>query len=180
MSVLLVRLSPTADYQEFHERFRNTWQTIVPDVPFECKMLDDHFSVFFGLVLRIAGLFNAIGLAAVFFSCLGLLGLTSFVVERRTKEIGIRKVLGAPLMRVHWELAREFLVLVAIANAIAVPLIFFGWQRVLRTGLLFLKQIHPWTVLFAASIALLTAMLAVVSQTWKAARANPVDSLRYE
>jgi putative ABC transport system permease protein len=180
VNVLLIRLSSTADYQEFHERLRTTWQTIVPDVPFECKMLDDHFSVFFGLVRRIAGLFNAIGLAAVFFSCLGLLGLTSFVVERRTKEIGIRKVLGAPLMRVHWELAREFLVLVAIANAIAIPLIFFGWQRVLRTGLLFLKQIHPWTVLFAASIALLTAILAVVSQTWKAARTNPVDSLRYE
>ena len=180
VNVMLVKLSSTVDYKEFQDRFKKAWQVITPNVPFECKMLDDHFFRFFGLILRIAGLFNAIGLATVFFSCLGLLGLASYVVERRTKEIGIRKVLGASLTRIQWELTREFIILVIIANAIIIPLILFGWQRVLRTGLLFLKQIHPWTLLFAVLLSLVAALIAVASQTWKAARANPVDSLRYE
>ena len=106
--------------------------------------------------------------------------MASYVVERRTKEIGIRKVLGASFKSVVWSLIKEFMILVAIANAIAFPLIYLGWRRVLQTGILYMTGIHAGTYIFAAFVSILMAVLAVSSQTMKAARANPVDSLRYE
>ena len=102
------------------------------------------------------------------------------MTERRTKEIGIRRVLGASASRVTWTMIREFLVLVTIANVIALILVQFGWSKVLQTGLLYVSGIGPGAFVFAALISLLAASAAVLSQTLKASRRNPAESLRSE
>jgi putative ABC transport system permease protein len=106
--------------------------------------------------------------------------LVSYLVEHRTKEIGIRKVLGASMIRVTWTMIREFIMLVVIANVIGLSIIHFGWNQVLQTGLLYMQGIGLGTYLFVIFISFGTALVAVASQTLKAALANPVESLRYE
>jgi len=108
------------------------------------------------------------------------LGLATYLVERRTKEIGIRKVLGASSMNIMWKISKEFLILVSIANVISLGLVYFGWQKVLQTGLVFFTNVNAGTYIFALLVTLFTAFLAVASQTLKAAWANPAESLRYE
>jgi len=125
-------------------------------------------------------LLNFIGFVAIFFSCLGLLGLSAFMIERRTKEIGIRKVLGASVSNISWEVIKEFIILVAIANIIALSLGAFGWSKVVQTGLLYTTNMGINIYAFAIFISLFTATLAIASQTLKAIKANPVDSLRNE
>lgn len=114
------------------------------------------------------------------FTCLGLLGLVSFMLARRTKEIGIRKVLGASVPRVLWTLGKEYFVLVAIANVIVLPLVYYGWHRVMQLGLLYITETGIGSYFFAVAVSLSSAIIAVISQTVRKAVANPVESLRYE
>ncbi len=88
--------------------------------------------------------------------------------------------MGAPMHRGLWGLVREFIILVAVANLIAIPLVLWIWQQVIQTGLLFIVPIGPSMILMGMSISLAAALLAIVSQTFRAARANPVDALRFE
>jgi putative ABC transport system permease protein len=180
LNFMLVTFSSAARFEEIREIIKTKWLAVEPELPFDCFTLDDAFFRVFGLMNRIAGFLSIVGLTAVFFSGLGLLGLAAYMVERRTKEIGIRKVLGASLTRVMWTIIREFLVLVVISNVIGLSLIFFGWRRFLQTGVLFMTDIRMSMYVFVVFISMFTAALAVMSQTWKTVRANPVDSLRYE
>jgi putative ABC transport system permease protein len=159
---------------------KGTWDALAPGVPFECQTLQNHFTSQFAILASISNLFRAIGLAAIFFSCLGLLGLISYLMEARTKVIGIHKVLGASIGQVVWANIREFMVLVAIANIITAALVYYGWNRVLQTGLLFSEKIDAGTYLFVIVLTLASALAAVAFRALKSARANPVDSLRYE
>ena len=180
LNFMLIKFSSADGFPALHQYIEEKWQGILPDVPLNCMTLDDQFNRFFTLIDKFTGFLNIIGITAVLFSCLGLLGLSSYLVERRTKEIGIRKVLGASLANVIWHVIREFIILVVVANVIALGLIQLGWSRVLRTGLMFISNIGFTTYAYAIFLSLLTAVLAVMSQTWKAARKNPVDSLRFE
>ena len=180
LNCILVKYAPTSNDNSIKAMLEEKWKTLMPDLPFQYYTLEDYFYMGFGLMEKLAGFVNAIGIVAIFFSCLGLLGMASYAVERRTKEIGIRKVLGASFKSIVWSLIRDFMVLVAIANCIAFPLLYLGWRKVLQTGILFMTNIHAGTYLFAALFSILMAILAVTSQTMKAVRANPVDSLRYE
>jgi putative ABC transport system permease protein len=180
LNVLLVKYSDKADFRELHGFLKSQWLTLYPDLPFECQTLDDIFNRFFRLLDKIAGFLKAIGITTVVFCCLGLLGLASFMVEQRTREIGIRKIMGASSSRILWRLMREYIVLVAAANVLALGLLYFGWHRVLQTGLLFVTDISAGTYATALLISVAAAVAAVTSQTWKAVRANPADSLRHE
>ncbi|MFC2088086.1 ABC transporter permease [Calditrichota bacterium] len=102
------------------------------------------------------------------------------MVERRTKEIGIRKVLGVTLSGVIWEIVKEFIILVIIANIIGLLIIYFSWNSILQSGLMFMTAIKPSTYFMVIIISLITAVIAVTSQTLKSALANPVDTLKYE
>jgi len=118
-------------------------------------------------------------LLAVFVACLGLSGLTAFTVERRTKEIGIRKVLGASAARLTVLLNRQFVLLVLAANAAALPLAYFalnGWLR----NFAYRIPLTIWTLLSASLAALAVALATISLQTTKAARKNPVETLRDE
>jgi ABC-type antimicrobial peptide transport system permease subunit len=180
LNFLLVKFSPSTDFPDLHQRLETQWDAIAPGLSFDCLTLEGRFQDMFGFVNKLAGFFNLIGIAAVFFSCLGLLGLASYMVERRTKEIGIRKVLGASLARVIWTIIKEYILLVAIANILGLAIIYLGWKSVLQTGLLFMTDISAATYAFVIFISLFTAIIAVTSQTLKAAMANPVEALRYE
>ncbi len=178
--VLLVRYSSEEGFPELRKYIKQQWVTLMPDSPFECSTLSDYFSRVFGLLGKLTGFLNMIGMTAILFSCLGLLGLTSYLTKQRTKEIGIRKVLGASAGNIMWRMTREFLILVAVANVIALGLVYFGWSKALQTGLLFITPINAGTYIMAVTVSLAAAFLAVLTQTLKAARTNPALSLRSE
>jgi len=180
LSVVLVKYSPAGGFSEIRDLLKQKWASFAPDLPFECSTLEDEFHAFFDLLGRMAGFLNAFGLVTIFFACLGLLGLAAFMVERRTREIGIRKVLGGSLRGITWAISREYLVLVGVSNVLGLALVFFGWRKVMQTGLLFLAEIGPGTYALSAFISIAAALAAVTSQTWKAAQANPVESLKVE
>jgi putative ABC transport system permease protein len=180
LSYLLVKYGDSADFTGLHAYLKTQWLSLNPDLPFQCQTLDEVFGQFFRLLDKISGFLQGIGITTVIFSCLGLLGLSSTMVEQRTREIGIRKILGASSPRILWRLMREYMVLVAVANVLALGLIYYGWHRVLQTGLLFVTDISAATYATALIFSLAAAALAVTSQTWKAVRANPADSLRHE
>lgn len=178
--VLLVRYSSEEGFPELRKYIKQQWIILMPNQPFECSTLSEYFGRVFGLLGKLTGFLNMIGMTAIVFSCLGLLGLTSYLTKQRTKEIGIRKVLGASRWNIMWKMTREFLLLVAVANVIALGLVYFGWSKALQTGLLFITPINAGTYILAVSVSLFTAFLAVSSQTLKAAQANPAHSLRFE
>ena len=180
LNVMLVKYSSLDGFPDLRKFMKAQWQGLTPDLPFECMTLTEFSENVFGLLTKIAGFLNMIGLTAVLFSSLGLLGLATYLVERRTKEIGIRKVLGASSLNIMWKMTKEFLILVVIANVISLGLLYYGWQKALQTGLVFITNINAGTYIFALLVTLLTAFLAVASQTLKAAWANPAESLRYE
>ena len=122
---------------------------------------------------------SGLAFLAVFIACLGLLGLAAFAVERRTKEIGIRKVMGASAPYLAAKLGREFVVLVLLANLIAWPVAYFAMSKWLQS-FAYRISLGPGTFILAALGALLVAVLTVSTQTLRAASANPVESLRYE
>ena len=133
----------------------------------------------FGDEVRISNLAAVFAVLAIFISCLGLFGLASFVAERRTKEIGVRKVLGASVFNLWSLLSKEFVVLVLISFLIAAPVAWYFMQHWLQN---YQYRIHlSWWVFAATGIAALMITLLTVSfQSVKAAVANPVNSLRSE
>ena len=158
---------------------RKVWRALVPSYPLDYAFLDDSFERLHDAERRMSEMFSVFAFLAIAVACLGLFGLAAYTAERRTKEIGVRKVLGASAWSVYGALSREFLRWVVLANLVAWPLAYFVMSRWLRN---FASRIEiGWTVFpAAAAAALLIAALTVGSQTWRAARANPIDSLRYE
>jgi putative ABC transport system permease protein len=151
----------------------------VPEFPFELKFLEEDIDRLYGTEQRIGTLVRYGTILAVFVACLGLFGLATFNAEQRTKEIGIRKVLGASVSGIVFLFSKEFAKWVLLANAIAWPVSYFvmrKWMQAFayRTPL-------TWEVfVLSAGLALMIALLTVSYQAVKAATSNPVDSLRYE
>jgi putative ABC transport system permease protein len=180
LNIMLVKFSSSDRFPDLRNFIKTQWLGLMPGRPFECQTLTEYSENIFGLLTKIANFLNMIGLTAVLFSSLGLLGLATYLVDRKTKEIGIRKVLGATSMNIMWKISKEFLILVGVASVISLGLLHFGWQKVLQTGLVFFTNVNAGTYIFALLVTLFTALVAVSSQTLKAAWANPVESLRYE
>jgi putative ABC transport system permease protein len=128
---------------------------------------------------KMAKSFNAFALIAIFIACLGLFGLASFNAEQKTKEIGIRKILGATGPRIIVLLTRDFVALVALANLLAWPLAWYAMSKWLES-FAYRINLNPFFFVAAAAIALLIAMVSVGFQFARATRADPVDCLRYE
>ena len=150
-----------------------------PNVPFEYGFMDDEYQALYEAENRVAVLSKYFAGLAIIISCLGLFGLATFTAERRTKEIGIRKVMGASESHLILLLSKDFTKLVLIAFGIAIPIAYFIMQRWLE-GFAYRANISPWVFLVAGIGALLIAWLTVSWQSIKAALANPVDSLRNE
>ncbi len=161
------------------DHVRNTWSIIVPESPLEYFFLDEDFARQYQKEERTASLFSVFAGLGIVIACLGLVGLASFLAEKRTKEIGIRKVLGASVPGILGMLSREFAIGVVVANAFAWPV---AWYAVTRWLESFSFRSAPivGTFLAAGALALAMAMVSVVWKSVRAARANPVESLRYE
>jgi putative ABC transport system permease protein len=175
---LLLRLRP-GDPSAALAYFRKAWGAINPGFPCEPQFLDDAFNRMYVNEQRLSRLFLAFAALAVFISGLGLVGLSSFMAEERTKEIGIRKALGASTKGIVSLFSMSFVKLVAVANVIAWPVGYFLMHRWLQ-GYAYRTSIGFRVFALAAAFGLLTALLSVGWQTFRASTANPVDSLRYE
>jgi ABC-type antimicrobial peptide transport system permease subunit len=155
------------------------WSKTIPFYPFELNFLDDEFNKQYRSEKRMGKLFNSFTFLSVFIASLGLFGLVSFMANQRTKEIGIRRVVGASVADIVKILTKEFVLLVGVANLIAWPTAYFFMNKWLD-NFVFRTHIQVWMFLYAAVIAFVIAFLSVSYKTIKAATANPVDSLRYE
>ncbi len=150
-----------------------------PNHPFEYEFLDDSIGALYRSDQRFGAIVSVFTGLAIFISALGLFGLASFLIERRTKEIGIRKILGAETGGIVVLLSKDFLRWVALANVIAVPIVFLaigGWLR----SFAYRTTVSGWVFVAAAALAIGVAMLTISLHCIRAASANPVSSLRYE
>jgi putative ABC transport system permease protein len=160
----------------FTEKF---WKQIEPALPLEYAFLDDELARQYDKETRASHLFDAFAVITMFISCLGLFGLATYSAERRVKEIGIRKVLGAGTTRLASLLSREFIILVVIAIVIAIPIVWIGMTRLLNY-FAYRISLQWWVFLATSVVAVSIAVITVSFQTIRAAVANPVKSLRTE
>jgi len=156
-----------------------TWKHTVPMFPFIYSFLDEDFNESFQAEESLGRLLTTFAFISIFISCLGLLGLASYTAQQRTKEIGIRKVLGASASGIIMMLSQEFTRWVVIANVIAFPVAYFVMSRWLQ-NFAYRTTLSLWVFILSALLALVLAMLTVSFQVFKAATDNPVDFLRYE
>ena len=175
---IAVRISP-GEVPKRVALIRTVFENNSKSQPFDFYFLDDSFNELYQKEQRTGELFGYFALLAVFIACLGLLGLASYTVERRTKEIGIRKILGAPVGGIVSLLAKDFVRLVALANLIAWPIAYIAMRRWLG-DFAYRINITVGMFLLAAGAALLVAFVTICTQTLKAALSNPVNTLRYE
>jgi len=155
------------------------WKVLIPQRPFNYAFVDDSFNKQYSSEERFGTLFFYFAVLAIFISCLGLLGLASYSTIQRTREIGIRKVLGAGIFGIANMLSKEFLKLVMIATIIAFPLAWLGMNKWMQ-DFAYKAGIQWWVFVIAAMLALIIAVATVSFQALKAALANPVKSLRSE
>jgi len=158
---------------------QSTWHKIFPDRPLSYQFLDDHFTEVYRADAQVSRMVGILAMLAIIISCLGLFGLASYSAERRVKEIGIRKAMGASVQHIVVLLSRHFIKLVLIANLIAWPLAWYVLNRWLR-DYAYRVTISWWVFVLAGVIALLIALVTVSMLAMKAAVANPVKSLRTE
>ena len=150
-----------------------------PDVPFDYKFVDDDYARKFSNEIRIGNLAAVFAVLAIFISCLGLFGLASFVAEQRSKEIGVRKVLGATVFNLWKMLSKDFALLVFISCLIAIPLAWYFLHQWLQ-DFAYKIALSWWIFALAGGSAVLIALLTMSYQAVKAALANPTKSLRAE
>ncbi len=168
-----------SDVKGFIETVKTKWNALSPGQPFNYAFLDDRFTRMYESEQRLGNIFIVFAGLAIFIACLGLLALAAFTAERRSKEIGVRKVLGATTGNIFTLLTSEFTRWVIIANVIALPLAWWGAQRWLE-NFAYRTEVS-WRILaLAVGIAVAVAVLTVSFQSVKAALANPVKSLRSE
>jgi putative ABC transport system permease protein len=173
-----VRISPK-NVSDTLKHLENIWKEINPDRNFAYYFVDDDFRTKYPEEDKVRQVYLYFGILAIFIACLGLYGLASFTVEQRTKEIGIRKVLGAPVHGIITKLSKEFILLVLIANVLAWPTAYYVMDNWLD-GFAYRIDISWWTFALSGLIALMIALLTVSHQSIKSALANPVNALRYE
>lgn len=161
------------------EAAASIWKQLIPDIPFEYQFASEEFDALYRADRKAASLILAFSLLAIFISCMGLYGLATFNTERRIKEIGIRKVLGASVGSVVQLLSRDFVKLVGIAILIASPIAWYAMNRWLA-DFAYRIDIEWWMFALAGVVAVAIALLTISYQAIRAAVANPVESLRSE
>jgi len=175
---LTLRLN-TGDIPGVMKKIEQMWKNTFPNHPYNSFFLDEFFDGQHQAEEKLGRIFLIFSMLAVIIGCLGLFGLASFTTEQRTKEIGIRKVLGSSVSSIVVLLCRKIFLLVAIANVLAWPVAFFAMNKWLQ-NFPYPVKISVGTFILTTIFAFVIASLTVGYQSVKAARANPVDSLRYE
>lgn len=187
---LVLRIAPRLDWYIFVKTksknisktlnyIQRTYGKFNPGYPFEFTFLDDEIDKLYNDERRTLKIFNYFAFIAIFISCLGLFGLAAFMAQLRTKEVGVRRVLGAPIPNIVLLLSKEFLALVVVANIFAWPIAYLVMDKWLHN---FAYRTTPGylTFILSALLALVIAFTTVIYQSIKAATINPVDALKYE
>jgi putative ABC transport system permease protein len=176
----MVKLAPGTDEGAMTAFLRDSWRELVPFSPFEAYSLAREFNYSTRIMENMSILVGGVGVGAVLLSCLGLVALATFLVNRRAREIGIRKVLGASGQSIVRMFLGRFLRPVLVANLVAAPLAYFVCEGYLSNMFVDRITIGPEIFLVALVFTLLVAATAVLAQTLRAARAKPADTLRNE
>jgi putative ABC transport system permease protein len=161
------------------EFINKTFKAFDPGLPIDFHFLDDDFNKLYQTEQRMSKIFSYFSLLAIVISCLGLIGLSLFMTEIRTKEVGIRKVNGAKSLEIFSLLSREYIQWVFISILIAIPLAYYATHRWLE-NFAYKTELSWWIFALSGLLALAIALLTVSWQSWKAATRNPVEALRYE
>jgi hypothetical protein len=178
LNVILVRLTP-GKTKESLASVEKTWNEIIPEFPLQYTFIDQDYENLFRTEMRLADLLKYFTVLALIIASLGLYGLSSYSTERRTNEIGIRKVMGADSITVIRTMAREYLVLVMVSLLIALPA---GWVIVHKLLQQFAYRIEIKIIVFAVigAVTILIAALTVGYQAYKASCINPAEALKIE
>jgi ABC-type antimicrobial peptide transport system permease subunit len=178
-NVVIFKLNPAISAQQSLRGIESIVKRYSPEQPFNYQFADASYASKFDGEARIGKLAGIFAILAVFISCLGLFGMAAFMAEQRTKEIGVRKVLGASMLNIWQLLSKEFVVLVFVSFVIAAPLAYFLMQKWLQ-NYEYRSGVPWWIFILTATAALLITLLTVSGQSIKAALMNPVKSLRSE
>jgi len=168
-----------SDMQPALEKIESAWKKIYLDEKFRYSFLDDNMKRFYETEQRTGKLARAATSIAILISCLGLFGLSSFTVLQRTKEIGIRKVLGASINNIWFLLSKDFVVLILVACIISAPIAYYVAELWLE-GFAYRMDVTVWIFIAAALVSLIVAFITMSFRTIRAAQSDPVKSLRYE
>ncbi|HEY5327688.1 MAG TPA: ABC transporter permease, partial [Mucilaginibacter sp.] len=177
-SYLTVRIKP-GSYNSTLNSIRNKWKEFAPGTPFDYSFMDAEFDALYKTDQTMGKVFSVFTFLSLTVACLGLLGLAIYTAERRNKEIGIRKVLGASVQNVVAMLSIDFLRLVIIASIIAFPVAWFAMNKWLQ-DFAFRTEINWWVFALSAGVTITIALITISFQSIKAALSNPVESLRSE
>jgi putative ABC transport system permease protein len=165
-----------------HEKIASlteTWKRLLPATPFNYEFLDETLDALYKSDVRFEKIINSFTILILLVACLGLFGLASFTVEQRTKEIGIRKTLGASVYEITFMLAKDFLLLVIIANLIAWPAAYY-FLNMWLADFAYKINITLWIFIFSGLAAVIVAIITVSYHALKSALSNPINSLRIE
>ena len=169
----------TTDFHETTTLLENTWKALVNDTPFEYYFLDENIQKQYSEDRKVSQIITAFSLIAMIICSLGLYGLSTYMAERRFKEIGVRKVMGASIGEIVTMMSKEFVRLVLIALIISVPLAWYAMNQWL-SGFAYHIPLSFSIFIYAGAAALLIALITVSFESIKAASANPINSLRTE
>ena len=179
VDIINIRINPTVSASEGLEGIEAVVKRYSPSVPFDYKFVDEEYAKKFSDEERISKLTASFAILAIFISCLGLLGMASFMAEQRTREIGIRKVLGASVFRLWGLLSKELIALVLLSSIIATPVAWYYLHQWLQKYQ-YRTAISWWIFVGAGAGSLIITLITVSLHTVKAAMTNPVKSLKME
>ncbi len=177
--VITVRLTKTNDLNGSITKMESVFKTLNPSYPFEYQFVDEQFAKKFSAINLFGTLVSLFAILAILITCLGLFGLATFTAEQRTKEIGIRKVMGASTMSIITLLSKDFTRLVLVGFVLAAPLAWWGLNTYLERYT-YRVSISWWIIPAAGIISLTLTLIIVMTQTLKATAVNPAESLRSE
>jgi putative ABC transport system permease protein len=177
-SYITVRIKP-GNYSETISSIEGKWKLIAPDLPIDYSFMDEAFNLLYQSDRTIGKVFSVFTFLSLAVACLGLLGLAIYTAERRMKEIGIRKVLGASVQNVVTMLSADFIKLIVIASVIAFPIAWYAMHAWLQ-DFAFRTSLSWWVFAIASGLTLIIALITISLQSVKAALTNPVESLRSE
>ena len=161
------------------DALKTEWKKLNPDVPFQYEFITDSYQKVYQNEYNQMKVIMIFALISILLSAMGLFAMVSFTLNLKVKEIGIRKVNGAKISEILLLLNKDFVKLIAMAFVIATPIAYYGMQKSLQ-NFAYKTSLDWWVFVLAGVIALVIALLTVSWQTWRAARKNPVEALRYE
>ncbi len=175
---IIARVNPT-NFAQTLNQIKSSWSKLIPQSTCELGFFDNKLATLYNSEVKISGLFKYFTFVAIFISCIGLFGLSLSIIERRRKEVGIRKVNGAKTSEVMILLNKDFAMWVVISFVIATPIAWYAMNNWLE-NFAYKTNLSWWIFALAGLLALGIALLTVSWQSWRAATRNPVEALRYE